>query len=143
VDELPLLIADVFECAGALRRSGDAIAARAGQTQARWQVLSVVSEGDWTASDAARRLGVSRQNVQRIADALVADGLIAPEANPRHRRAPLLRLTPDGADVLAAITREAEPWLAEVASVLRPGEVDRARRLLQRLTAGTGRHTPF
>ncbi len=135
MDDLPLLIADVFECAGALRRSGDAIAARAGQTQARWQVLSVVSEGDWTVSDAARRLGVSRQNVQRIADALVADGLVAPEANPRHRRAPLLRLTPAGADVLAAITKASRPWQRTALAEVDPDDLAATRRVLQTLTA--------
>ena len=60
-DRLALVVADVFELAGALRRSGDDLAGEVGQTQARWQLLSVLSEGRWTASDAARRLGVTRQ----------------------------------------------------------------------------------
>ena len=74
-DHLALLVADIFEAAGALREHGDQIAGRVGQSQARWQVLSVFSEGDWTVATAARRLGVTRQSEQRIADLLVADVL--------------------------------------------------------------------
>lgn len=102
-DTLPLVVADVFELAGALRRRGDELAGRLDQTQARWQVLSVVSEGEWTVPAAARRLGVSRQAVQRIADLLVEDGLATYEDNPAHRRSPLLRLSDRGRDTLVHI----------------------------------------
>ena len=84
--ELPLLIADLFEAAGAMRRRGDQIAAVAGQTQARWQVLSVLSDGHWTVPQVARRLGVSRQAVQRIVDELRNDGLVGLKPNPDHER---------------------------------------------------------
>lgn len=43
-DEIARLVADVFELAGLLRRSGEVVAAREGHTQARWQLLSVVSD---------------------------------------------------------------------------------------------------
>ena len=91
-----LLVADVFDAAGVLRRYGERIAASAGQTQARWQLLSVVSEGDWTVPMAADRLGISRQAVQRIANDVVTDDLAVFEENPRHRRSPFLRLTANG-----------------------------------------------
>jgi len=106
-DELALLIADVYDAAGVLRRYGERTAASAGQTQARWQLLSVVSDGDWTVPMAADRLGTSRQGVQRIANELVADGLAVFEDNPRHRRSPFLQLTAEGRRVLGAITSEA------------------------------------
>lgn len=106
-DELALLIADVYDAAGVLRRYGERTAASAGQTQARWQLLSVVSDGDWTVPMAADRLGTSRQAVQRIANELVADGLAVFEDNPRHRRSPFLRLNAAGRQILGAITTEA------------------------------------
>ncbi len=105
--EFALLVADVFEAAGVLRRSGERTAATAGQTQARWQLLSVVSDGDWTVPAAADRLGISRQAVQRIANEIVDDGLAAFEDNPRHRRSPFLRLSEDGRRALAAISVKA------------------------------------
>nr|MDT0666938.1 helix-turn-helix domain-containing protein [Micromonospora sp. DSM 115978] len=100
-DELALLIADVYEAAGALRRSGERLAATEGQTQARWQVLSVLSGAPLTVPAAARRLGISRQAVQRTAGELVADGLAQFVANPDHRTAGLLQLTDDGRHVLS------------------------------------------
>ncbi len=129
--ELPLLVADVYEAAGALRRHGDRIAALAGQTQARWQVLSVLSEGDWTVPRAARRLGVTRQAVQRTVDVLQADGLVTIKANPDHRRSPLVRLTDSGHAALTAITAAADQWLAELALLVGLDEVTGARSLLR------------
>lgn len=102
-----LLIADVFDAAGVLRRYGERIAASAGQTQTRWQLLSVVSVGDWTVPMAADRLGTSRQAVQRVANDLVGDGLASFDDNPRHRRSPFLHLSTEGKQVLEEITVEA------------------------------------
>ncbi len=141
-DELALLVADVFEAAGALRRAGEQTAAlAAGQTQARWQLMSVVSVGDWTVPAAADRLGVSRQAVQRIANELMDEGITWLDPNPRHRRSPHLRLTERGVAVLAAITEQAGRENRARASALAEadeGGVDLARtkadlRLLTRL----------
>jgi hypothetical protein len=63
-DRFALLVADVYDAAGVLRRLGERIAATEGQTQARWQVLSVMPEGTWTVPMAADRLVTRRQAVQ-------------------------------------------------------------------------------
>lgn len=131
--EVSLLVADLYEAAGAARRRGERLAATAGQTQARWQLLSVASEGDWTVPRIAHRLGVSRQAVQRVADELRADGLVAAESNPYHRRSPLIRLTPAGHEALAAISAAARGWNGELARALDPGDVAAARRVLRAL----------
>lgn len=89
-DEIARLVADVFELAGLLRRSGEVVAAREGHTQARWQLLSVVSDRALTVPQAARRLGVTRQGVQRVANDLVVCGLAELRHNPDHRTSPLL-----------------------------------------------------
>jgi DNA-binding MarR family transcriptional regulator len=129
------LVADVYELAGSLRRNGDRIAGQLGQTQARWQVLSVVSEGAWTVPAVARRLGITRQAVQRVADELAGEGLVAFAGNPSHRRSPLVELTAQGRRTLAAISELAVVWEDEVLEGFDPVEVQRARRLLRRLVA--------
>jgi DNA-binding MarR family transcriptional regulator len=134
-ETLPLLIADVFEAAGMLRRAGDTLAGRVGQTQSRWQLLSVVSEGDWTVAAAARRLGISRQAVQKVANALARDGLMSFEMNPTHRRAPLLGLTPTGRQALASITASTQTWHTRVSHGLSAEDLETARRLLSTLSA--------
>jgi DNA-binding MarR family transcriptional regulator len=138
VDALPLLIADIFQAAGALRRQGDLNAGAAGQTQARWQVLSVLSEGDWTVPRVARRLGITRQGVQRVADILEADGLVTMDPNPDHERSPLLHLTSAGRDTLAQITQEARLWHQHTGAGLDPDDIDRARHVLRALTERCG-----
>lgn len=113
-DAFRSLVADVYELAGVLRRHGDEIAGRVGQTQARWQLLSVVSEGEWTVPRVAERLGISRQAVQRVADDLEVDGLVRYVDNPRHRRSPLVELTGDGSTTLASITNAARSWHEDI-----------------------------
>jgi DNA-binding MarR family transcriptional regulator len=104
-DEIASLVADVYELAGLFRRSGEAIAAREGQTQARWQFLSVIADDPLTVPQAARRLGVTRQAVQRVVNELLDDGLVEPEANPDHRTSSLMTLTGSGRQVLARINK--------------------------------------
>src|ERR1039457_1614568 len=67
---ISVLVADVYELAGSFRELGDTIARKAGQTQARGQVLSAASAGGKTVPQIARRLGYARQSVQRVVDIL-------------------------------------------------------------------------
>lgn len=130
-----LLVAEIYDAAGVLRRYGEGIAASAGQTQARWQLLSVVSDGNWTVPTAADRLGTSRQAVQRIANDLVTDGLAALADNPRHSRSPFLRLTPEGRRVLAAISEQARRRHSLLLSRLNHLELSTLRPALRELTS--------
>ena len=134
-DDMALLVADVYELAGLLRRSGEAIAAREGQTQARWQFLSAISDTALTVPQAARRLGVTRQAVQRIANELVDDGLAEVVSNPDHRTSPLMRLTDDGRGVLARINRVAAVENKRLAQAVGVEAVRTTRRGVRRLTA--------
>lgn len=104
----------MYELAGLLRRSGEAAAAAEGpaaaaegQTQARGQLLSVISDEALTVPQAARRLGVTRQGVQRVANDLMGAGLAEFQSNPDHRTSPLLALTGNGRAVLGGITESA------------------------------------
>ena len=132
-DDIALLVADVFEAAGAIRQMGDAIAGTVGQSQARWQVLSVVSEGDWTVATAAGRLGITRQSVRRVVELLVDEGLADYEPNPRHRGSPFVRLTSDGRATLAAITLASRDWRAAAAAQISTDALETARATLQSL----------
>lgn len=134
---LALLVADVFELAGALRRSGDTLAARVDQSQARWQVLSVLSEGEWTVPQVARRLGISRQAVQRIVDVLAEQDLVRIVDNPAHRRSPLIELTRTGRSTLGHITDGSHAWRARIAARFSAGELERTRETLRKLLEQT------
>jgi DNA-binding MarR family transcriptional regulator len=132
-DLLPLIIAEVYELAGALRDRGNDIAAVAGQTQARWQVLSAASDGARSVPQIARRLGVTRQNVQRIADGLVSHGFAQFAANPDHRTSPYLQLTEAGRAALQRLTKAASVQNTELAARLKGIDLGNLRDELRAL----------
>jgi len=97
--------------------------------------MSVVSEEELTVAAAARRLGLSRQAVQRVANDLCDRGYLGSHANPADRRAPLIRLTPVGRDVLNRlwnVSHESRQRLLST-SGLDHEDLTRARATLQRL----------
>ena len=107
-EQYRLLMADVYELAGLSRRTSEAIAQELGQTVARWHVLSVVSAGPSTVPAIARRLGLTRQGVQRVAGDLLAARLLQAAPNPDHVRSPLLTLTNRGQLVLDQLTHRSD-----------------------------------
>ena len=86
------------------------MARRAGATRASWRVLAAVAERERTVPQLARRLGVKRQSVQRLADQLVESGRARYDANPDHRRSPLLMVTESGEAALKTLDRELADW---------------------------------
>lgn len=103
VEAYRLLVADVYQLAGLSRQTSEAIAREEGQSTARWHVLSVLSDGPMTVSDAARRLGLARQSVQRVVNELKAAGLVIATVNPDDARAPLVRPSDSGRETLARL----------------------------------------
>ena len=90
------VLVEVVRLAEFFTKTGEALAKRERQTLARWLVLETLEDGPKPVAEIARRLRLARQSVQRVADLLERDGLVAYEANPHHRRAKLARLTPAG-----------------------------------------------
>jgi DNA-binding MarR family transcriptional regulator len=100
VDAYRLLMANVYELAAISRRDSDSIASAHGMTVTQWHTLSVLSSGDATVPVIARRLGLTRQAVQRTADQLVRTAHVQPRDNPQHKSSPRMRLTGKGRDTL-------------------------------------------
>jgi DNA-binding MarR family transcriptional regulator len=122
--------------------SGEALAKGAGQSLARWLVLEMVQDDPATVSDVARRLGLTRQAVQRLADLLVEDGLAAYEDNPRHRRAKLLRISPTGLARLREIQEAQRGWANRLGVELGQAELERASAFLDRVLEVVTRELP-
>ena len=135
---VPIIVADVYELAGLFREQGEAIARTVGQTQARWQVLSAASGKPQTVPQIARVLGVTRQNVQRIADLLVGEGAAEYRTNPDHRGSPHLILSKRGHIALERITKAAAGFHARLAPKLPPSDVVLLQRGLRRLLSALG-----
>lgn len=110
---LTALILDLFRLSNRMLAAGDRLVAGLGLTSARWQVLGsiVAAERPQPVAWLARDMGANRQNVQRIVNDLAAEGLVAFQANPHHRRAQLVVLTARGRDAFAAAMRLQAPWI--------------------------------
>jgi DNA-binding MarR family transcriptional regulator len=135
-------VADIYELAGELERCGELLARSVGQTGARWKVLSAASVGGQTVPQLARRLGLTRQSVQRLADALEEDGLLRYQANPDHQRSPRTELTSLGERVLADLSAAAAAWEDPLAGRIEPSELERARRFAGALLQLIRQHPP-
>ncbi|WP_327040945.1 MarR family transcriptional regulator [Micromonospora ureilytica] len=135
VDAYRLLMADVYELAGESRRSSEELAREAGQTAARWHVMSVLSDGARTVASAARRLGLARQSVQRVVDDLAQAGMVELHDNPDHRRAPLVTLTKGGLATLSGLLERsaADRRDAVERAGLSLSDLENARATLRRL----------
>ena len=138
---VPLIVADIFQLAGAFRDKGEQIAGTVGQTQARWQVMSAASADARTVPQIARRLGVTRQGVQRLADLLVQERIATYQANPDHRGSPHLILTPQGRTALARLSATADVYHAAVATLLSAAEFQHLHDGLRRLLGALDRAT--
>jgi DNA-binding MarR family transcriptional regulator len=132
---LTSLLVEVIRLAEFFTQTGETLAKPEGQTLARWLVLETLESGPKPVAEIARGLRLARQSVQRVADLLEQDGLVAYEANPRHRRAKLARLTPAGSKVLRRIQRAQRKWANSHAAEIGPGDLKQAARLLRRIHA--------
>lgn len=132
-DLLPLLVADIYQLAGAFRHLGNRIAGKVGQTQGQWKVLSVISGSPQTVAQIARRLGYARQSVQRTGDHLIRATLAQYKPNPDHAKSPLVEITGRGTNALARITREAEKWHLQLGAELKLSELSTALRVIRHL----------
>jgi DNA-binding MarR family transcriptional regulator len=140
---IPLIVADIYELAGLLRAHGESIARDAGQTQARWQVMSAASAEPKTVPQIARRLGVTRQNVQRVADLLVDEGAASFEPNPDHRGSPFLVLSAQGRAALARIGKAAGGYHARMGRRIPGADIATLHRGLRRLIEAIAETDPI
>lgn len=141
-ERFALVVADVYELAGELGKCGEHLAATVGQTGARWKVLSAASVGDQTVAQLSRRLGLARQSVQRVADAMDRDGLLRYCDNPAHRRAPRVALTSKGEATLRLLSVAAAEWENPLSANLKPRDLEQARDFIRALVQLVRTHPP-
>jgi len=127
------LVVRLFRLNGLLAAEGETLARPTGQTTARWQVLAMVEDGPLTVAQIARTLGLARQSVQRVADALEQVGLVTYEDNPRHRRARLVTLTDEGRVTLSTIQTAQRPWADTLGRSVGERELRKAIIVLDRV----------
>jgi DNA-binding MarR family transcriptional regulator len=132
-DALTDLVMQVVRLIRDFTAAGDALAKPAGQTLARWLVLEAVQDEPASVAQIARQWHLARQGVQRLADLLVRDGLAVYEPNPGHRRAKLLRLTPQGRSALRTVQAAQARWADALGAELGEADLRQAGAVLDRV----------
>jgi DNA-binding MarR family transcriptional regulator len=141
-DALSELVVHIFRLSGLLTAAGDAMAAPAGQTTARWRVLAAIEDAPLTVPQVARAWWLSRQRVQRVADVLVEDGLAVYEDNPGHRRSKLLRITARGHSALQTIRQAQREWADAMGAEIGETNLRTANAILARVVEAMARRGP-
>ena len=113
----------VFRLNGQFLAVGEALARPAGLTAAWWQVLGAVLDEPRSVADIARKVGVTRQSVQRVADLLVERGLAEYRPNPAHRRAKLVCPTDQGHAAVGRIAPSHAAFAQQLVDKLGSGEL--------------------
>jgi DNA-binding MarR family transcriptional regulator len=127
------LVIALFRVNGAMVAVGDDMTRDLGMTAARWQVLGAIGSEPKTVAAAARQMGLTRQNVQRIADWLVESGIAEFVDNPNHRRAKLVALTKDGVALRQQLGRRQARWANATGAQVGAGELRATTDVLKRL----------
>ena len=116
------------------------LAANGDLTAAWWQVLGGILDQPRSVAAIGRRMGMTRQGVQRVADLLVERSLAEYRTNPDHRRAKLLACTEAGYLAIRRISLVAHPWGNRIGAEVGVDELRNAlvamRRLVEILDAG-------
>lgn len=124
----------VFELNGHIIAAGETIAQSVGQSSARWQVLGTTFEPR-TVSQIARDLGISRQGVQRVADVLEGEGLVASRPHPTDQRTALFELTPAGHEAMSELYQRQLAWSLEVLNKIDGDKLRRVTALMDEVAA--------
>jgi DNA-binding MarR family transcriptional regulator len=120
----------VFRLNGQFLALAEDLAQPVGLTAAWWQVLGAVLSEPLSVADIARKVGITRQSVQRVADLLVEHELATYRPNPTHQRAKLLQPIDRGREAIRGIG----PSHAELAKRLaKEVGVENLRRALDEL----------
>ena len=122
-----------FRLNGRLMDAAQDMAAAGELTAAWWQVLGGVLDEPRTVAEIARRMGMTRQGVQRVADLLVDRDLAEYRDNPAHRRAKLLACTEAGYWAVRRIALVQHPWADRVGQAVGTDDLLAALAVIKRL----------
>ena len=84
-------------------------------------------------NEVSKRMMVTGGNVTRIADQLLAEGLITRTVAPEDRRAAIVKLSVAGRRAFAEMAREHEGWIVEMFAGLGVTDRDRLYAILAKL----------
>ncbi|WP_046111538.1 MarR family winged helix-turn-helix transcriptional regulator [Aquincola tertiaricarbonis] len=131
------LVIEVFQANGLLIDTGNGLVRDVGLTSALWQVLAALGYAPvpLPVAHIARAMGLTRQAVQRVVHVLAERGFVELQPNPQHRRAPLVVLTEQGSQALAAAEAAEAPMSRQLVERIGVRRVAAATAVLRELNA--------
>jgi long-chain acyl-CoA synthetase len=100
-------------------------------TLPQYRVLGILAEGSAAASGLADRLAVRPPSITAVIDGLVARGLVDRRQEDVDRRKIALRLTEEGARIVAEADRAVDEYLSSIAACLPPKDEATVLRSLE------------
>lgn len=106
------VVLEIFKVNGLLATEGDRLTKEFGLSSARWKVLGAleISDVPLTVPQIGRVMGLTRQAVQRLVDAMEKEGFLVYQNNPNHKRAKYVVLTSKGKEIFRLISEKQKPW---------------------------------
>jgi DNA-binding MarR family transcriptional regulator len=127
------LILETFRFNGRLLAAGDRLTKPLGLTSARWQVLGAIEGQSLSVAQIARKMGLARQNVQRLANELEKAQMVEYLPNPDHKLAKLVRLTERGRAAMQDLGQRQQRWANRTTATVSAAEIQAAVALLVKL----------
>jgi DNA-binding MarR family transcriptional regulator len=134
-DALTDVIIATFRLNGRLMDVARERARAGGITATEWQVLGGVLDEPRSVAEIGRRMGMTRQGVQRVADRLVDRGLAEYRPNRAHRRAKLMACTEAGYWAIRQITLVQRPWADRIGAEIGAAELRETLATMWRMVA--------
>ncbi|WCN12773.1 MarR family transcriptional regulator [Marinomonas mediterranea] len=135
------IVLEVFKLGGLLVSEGDQMGQEFGITSARWKVLGALSlAGEpQTVPQIAKSMGLTRQAVQRLVDAMYDDELLLFNENPDHKRAKLISLSKLGGAVFSTLEEKQLGWATKCSTDITKVELTAALSVLKRISTAIDR----
>ncbi len=134
------LILEVLAAFFDLRAVGQRYGLVTEQGAGSWGLLRMLkTEGPQTVPDVARARSVSRQYIQKLANELIAEGWVAMDDNPLHKKSRLMVLTDQGEAKFKEMTQRFRELTAKIASAFASCDLEVSTRTVGELRKQLGR----
>lgn len=129
------IVLEVFKLNGQLISEGDRLMKEFELSTVSWKVLGALALSDTplTVPQIARKMGQTRQGIQRITDVLEKRGLLRYQSNPDHKRSRLLVLTDHGSDIYKKLEQKQTPWANAISESTREEDMETTVSVLRNL----------
>ena len=130
------IVLEVFKLGGLLVSEGDQMGFEYGITSARWKILGAVflASEPQTVPQIAKSMGLTRQAVQRLVDAMHKDGFLLFHQNPDHKRAKLISLSDLGKETYLKLYEKQSEWSIACSTGITQTELETTLSVLKRIS---------